>query len=308
MGLALEKKISRYGETVKIVFFGAVQFSAVILRHLLQRGADIAGVCAGPAIFGNADFFDLEPLARSARVPVRRVNDANHPETLAWVQAHRPDVIFCFGWSRLIRRPVLEMAPLGVIGFHPSLLPLNRGRHPLIWALALGLSETGSTFFFMDEGADSGDILSQVKIPISKEETAATLYKKIQAAATQQVDEWLPALALGTHVRRPQPATGGNIWRKRAEMDGEIDWRMADVGIYNLVRALSSPYDGAKFRVDKKTFIAWRVETVDWVAENIEPGKVVSAGPGGPVIKAGKGAIRLLETQPKVVLHEGQYL
>ena len=52
---------------------------------------------------------------------------------------------------------------MGILGYHPSLLPFNRGRHPIIWALALGLKETGSTFFFMDENADTGDIVSQKK-------------------------------------------------------------------------------------------------------------------------------------------------
>jgi len=55
----------------------------------------------------------------------------------------------------------LDLPHLGVIDFHPAALPANRGRHPIIWALVLGLQETASTFFFMDEGADSGDIISQ---------------------------------------------------------------------------------------------------------------------------------------------------
>lgn len=308
MGGSFEEEVLQLGVEMKIIFFGAVQFSAAMLSHVLQRGDSIVGVCAGPASFGNADYADLEPLAMSAGVPVKRVDDANHPETLAWVKAHKPDVIFCFGWSRLIRRPLLELAPMGVIGFHPSLLPFNRGRHPLIWALARGLSVTGSTFFFMDEGADTGDILSQKKVTITKEETASTLYKKILNTATRQIDEWIPALASASYARQPQRVSEGNFWRKRSERDGEIDWRMADEGIYNLVRALSPPYPGATFRVEQKTFIVWKVEIVDSIAENLEPGKVISVGAPGPVVKAGRGAIRLLETEPKIDLQENQYL
>ena len=55
----------------------------------------------------------------------------------------------------------LGFVHLEVIGFHLAAMPANRGRHPIIWALVLGLQETASTFFFMDEGADSGDIISQ---------------------------------------------------------------------------------------------------------------------------------------------------
>lgn len=293
---------------MRIVFFGAVRFSASMLQHLFQRGEKIVGVCAGPKAFGNADFRDLEPLARASGVPVRHVEDANHPETIDWVKSRQPDVIFCFGWSRLIRRPLLVLPPLGVIGFHPSLLPFNRGRHPLIWALARGLTETGSTFFFMDEGADTGDILSQERIPIAKEDTAEDLYHHVIKTAVRQVDEWIPALAAGTHTRRPQPADVGNLWRRRQESDGEIDWRMTDEGIYNLVRALAPPYSGAVFRLHQKPVIVWRVETVAPVAENLEPGKVICIENSGPVVKAGRGAVRLLETEPKVNLQKDQYL
>ena len=213
---------------MKIVFFGAVKFYAAVLQHLLRRGDSVVGVCAGPASFGNADFADLMPIALAAGIPARKIEDANHPDTLAWIGTLRPDVIFCFGWSRLIRRPLLELAPLGVIGFHPSLLPANRGRHPLIWALVCGLAETGSTFFFMDEGVDSGDILSQERVVISKDETAGTLYEKVVKTALRQIDGWIPALAAGVHTRRPQAAALGNLWRKRTERDGEIDWRMTE--------------------------------------------------------------------------------
>ena len=59
----------------------------------------------------------------------------------------RPDIIFCFGWSRLIKEELLKIPKKGVVGYHPAMLPKNRGRHPLIWALALGIKTTGSTFF-----------------------------------------------------------------------------------------------------------------------------------------------------------------
>ena len=71
------------------------------------------------------------------------------------------------GWSRIIGKELLAVPPKGIVGYHPAALPANRGRHPIIWALALGLKETASTFFFMDNGADSGPIISQKSLIIS---------------------------------------------------------------------------------------------------------------------------------------------
>ena len=88
-------------------------------------------------------------------------------------------MIFCFGWSSLLKERVLNIPPMGVIGYHPAKLPENRGRHPLIWAIALGLENSASTFFFMDKGADSGDILSQVDFNISYQDDAQSVYQKV---------------------------------------------------------------------------------------------------------------------------------
>ena len=83
---------------------------------------------------------------------LRYVDDVNSKDNYNWIKSLNPDIIFCFGWSNLLKKDILTLAPMGVLGFHPSKLPQNRGRHPLIWALALGLKKSASTFFFMDEG------------------------------------------------------------------------------------------------------------------------------------------------------------
>ena len=102
-------------------------------------------------------------------------------------------MIYCFGWSLLDES--LSIAPLGVMGFHPAKLPQNRGRHPIIWALALGLDETASTFFKMDLGADSGAILSQEVIEIKPNDNATSLYENILTVAERQVQEFTIELA-----------------------------------------------------------------------------------------------------------------
>ena len=130
------------------------------------------GVCTLKKSPFNADHVDLSPLCRKHRIPVTYTPDINSDESIIWIKKLVPDIIFCFGWSRLLKSNVLNVAPKGVVGYHPATLPANRGRHPLIWALVLGLKQTGSTFFFMDEGSDSGDILSQLQIKITETDDA----------------------------------------------------------------------------------------------------------------------------------------
>ena len=102
----------------------------------------------------NTDFVDLSHFCIEQSIPYFHYDGHSSNEPESFMRDLRPDVIFCIGWSHLLNEKFLEIADQGVIGFHPAKLPSNRGRHPIIWALALGLEETASTFFKMEEGAE----------------------------------------------------------------------------------------------------------------------------------------------------------
>lgn len=294
---------------MRIVFIGAVDFSRSTLVHLLSGGAQIVGVCSQAGMKNNSDYATLHDICIDHAIPLLLENDLSSATALKWIRDLRPDVIFCFGWSRILGEDVLRLAPLGVIGFHPAALPQNRGRHPIVWALALGLQETASTFFFMDTGADSGDILSQKPVDITGNDDAGSLYAKVTKVALSQIDEFVPALASNNFTRTKQDHSRANTWRKRQHVDGIIDWRMSADVIVNLVRALSKPYIGASFLLDGEELKLWEAQAVLGAPENVEPGKVlVGGGAGETLVKCGIGAVRLLRIEPEVRLREGSYL
>lgn len=293
---------------MRIIFIGTVEFSLLALKRLLAIGAEVVGVCTLRGSTLNADYADLGPLCREHGIPLIFTEDINAQASLNWIRAHEPDVIFCFGWSRLLKDELLAAAPLGVVGFHPAALPANRGRHPLIWALALGLEQTATTFFFMDAGADSGDILSQRYIAIDPADDARVLYDKVCSTALEQIAQFVPQLADGSFARLPQDHTQANTWRKRGMADGKIDWRMSARSIHNLVRALAKPYVGANFVADGKDIKVWKSMVLCDAPPNIEPGTVLSRRAGAPVIKCGEDALCLLVTEPYFNPIEGSYL
>jgi methionyl-tRNA formyltransferase len=293
---------------MRIVFVGAVEFSLRALERLVELDAEIVGVCTLQESKFNADHADLSNFSKAHGVPSFYVNDINSIETLNWIREKSPDVIFCFGWSRLIKQDLLELAPLGVIGFHPAALPANRGRHPIIWALVLGLKKTASTFFFMDAGADTGDILSQQEILIAEQDDARTLYDKVIQTALTQIAEFLPKLANRSFQRIKQNELFANVWRKRSCADGKIDWRMSAQTIHNLVRGLAAPYVGAHFLVDGKEIKVWKSAIFLNAPNNIEAGKVLLNTNEGLVVKCGVDAITLLVTHPEFKANVGACL
>jgi methionyl-tRNA formyltransferase len=293
---------------MRIVYIGSVKFSEDVLQQLLEIRADIVGVCTKEKSVFNADHVDLRSLCELNEIPWTYSDNINSDRTTSWIRTLKPDVIFCFGWSEIIQAELLGIPPLGVIGFHPAALPNNRGRHPLIWSLVLGLKETASTFFFLDSGIDSGDIVSQVEIQIGHEDNANDLYNKVTAVAKKQILEFVPKLALGTVERQKQNNALANVWRKRGINDGHIDWRMSAESIHNLVRGLSKPYVGAHFIFRGSEIKVWKTTIWKESPANIEPGKILLVSETGTVVKCGTGAICLTQTGPGFKPTEGDYL
>ena len=282
---------------MRIFFIGAVKFSEAMLNILIEhKDAEIVGIATKSQSRFNADHVNLSSIAEENNIQFKYVKDINAPHILEWIESLNPEVIYCFGWSSLIKTELLNLSPLGVIGYHPAELPMNRGRHPLIWALVLGLERTASTFFKMDEGADSGDILSQNLIPIERDDYAADLYKKIIESAKKQVLELTHQLAKRVHTFAVQDHSKANLWRKRGIADGRIDFRMSSDSIYNLIRGLSKPYIGAHIDFQQKECKVWTAKACGDVYPNFESGKVLEINSEGAIkVVTGSSSIWLVE-------------
>lgn len=279
---------------MRACFIGCVAASLPALETLAALNEiHLAGVVTREASPFNADHVNLRPFCEEHGIPWIYAGPRLEGAALAFLREARPEVIFCLGWSSLLSKEILAAAPLGVVGFHPSPLPFGRGRHPLIWALALGLNRTASTFFFMDEGADSGDIISQAPVEISPEDTAATLYARVMRTAREQLRDFAPALARGTAPRLPQDHSQATYWRKRDKRDGTIDFRMTAEAVYNLVRALSPPYPGAQAVYKNREYKVWDAAVAGCDDRRHEPGKVLEARGREVTVKCGLDAIVL---------------
>ena len=296
---------------MKIIFIGTVKSSYEKLKLLIQLKADIVGVITKKSSPFNTDHVDLSSLCKTHNIDyIYSEKSINAPPIISWIQEKKTDIIFCFGWSEIIKKDILNIPPMGVIGFHPAQLPKNRGRHPIIWALVLGLDQTASSFFFMDEGADSGDILSQETIDITYDDDANTLYNKVVNTALNQIKIFLPLLKQNTFKRRPQNPSQANTWRKRSIPDGIIDFRMSSYAIYNLIRGLTHPYCGAIIKINDTKMVVWKSEEVFNIPPNIEPGKILKIDRKNTyfIVKCSDNAIKIYSSIDQIDLLQGNYL
>ncbi len=293
---------------LKITVIGCVEFSEQALKTLVNnQSCSVDLVITKKSSTINSDFVDLGELASQHKIPCVHIEKNDQSKIAESLKRYSSDVVFCVGWSYLLKTEVLSIPRFGVVGYHPAEIPHNRGRHPLIWALALGMKKTASTFFLMDEGADTGRILSQRPIEIRDSDYARDLYNEMLSVALAQIEWLVDHWGEAFHAAAEQPE-GGNAWRKRGKQDGKIDWRMSASSIFNLIRALSEPYPGAHFEYDGGEAIVWKAKVVEPSSENLEPGKILAVSGEGVQVKCGEDALLLecVENMPDVRL--GDYL
>ena len=209
----------------KIIFIGSVYFSGKILEKLIKMNIEIVAVICKKKSNYNSDFFDLSKICLKNNLKYKFVHDINSSSSVNFIKKIHPDLILCFGWSQILNRSILSIPSKGVVGYHPSKLPLNRGCHPLIWSLVLGLKNTASTFFWMNSKIDGGQIISQKKIIISKKDNAQSLYDKIIKMSLIQISLFLPKIFIVNNKSVQKRIINNNsiisnYWRKRSFKDG----------------------------------------------------------------------------------------
>jgi methionyl-tRNA formyltransferase len=298
---------------IKIGFIGCVESSAVGLNSLLSNNnADyqVVGVVTKKFSSFNSDFVDLSSICIEHSVPYLYAGENKSNTVEDFMQKLQPDIIFCVGWSYLLNSDLLNIPKYGVLGFHPADLPANRGRHPIIWAIALGLKSTSSTFFKMDLGADTGPIVNQVKIKIKSHYNARNLYDEILNTVSCQVTQIAEDMVAGKLNFVDQDHSKSNVWRKRGINDGVIDFRMTAEDIHNLVRALSSPYPGADVKIESDVYKIWKSELISSrYPKNIEPGSILEIDEDRLLVKAaGMSALYIWNKELGEKLIVGDYI
>lgn len=275
---------------MRIVLVGAVESTHTAFHALLSAGVLPVALVTLPreALDRHSDAVDLADLADRAGVPLVFSTDVNTPQTLARLRALKPDLIFVVGWSQICRAEFRSMARHGCIGFHPSALPRLRGRAVIPWTILTRQDTTGSTFFFLDEGVDSGDIIAQSLFPLDEQETARTLYDKHLASIAALLPEIVSQFEQQNPRRIPQDESRASYCARRGPEDGLIDWRAGADDILRLVRAVGDPYPGAFTRHGASRVRIDEARPYDGGMRFIGlPGQIQTYSPEGPVVLCG---------------------
>ncbi len=112
------------------------------------------------------------------------------------IRAWSADLVVLAGFMRVVKETLLNAFPGKIINLHPSLLPKYPGLHSVQRAFDAGEKECGCTVHYVNAVIDGGDIISQSRVRIEKEDTFTTLMEKVHAAEHTLLPEAIRKLSL----------------------------------------------------------------------------------------------------------------
>ncbi|WP_132057806.1 methionyl-tRNA formyltransferase [Halorussus amylolyticus] len=232
-----------------------------------------------------------------------QIDSINDESTKRQLRKYDLDILLVMAWQELLNEEVLSLPEVGCVGRHLSLLPKRRGRAPVAWALIHGLTETGVTLFWLDEGVDSGDIVVQQSVPIDHEDEAHDLHEKMTDTSVALLDDVLPKFEEGTFPRTPQNTDEATYTHPRRPDMGLIDWERSASTIYNFIRGQTRPYPGAftYHKMDKVT--VWHASIDHPTAVRGQVGEILETMTDDELlVQTGNGTLQI-----EAENHDGSY-
>ncbi len=245
----------------------------------------------------TAGFCSFDALMEGRNIPFHKIEDINNPLIVKRIKEDRPDLIIQVAWSQIIKDKILRIPRLGCVGFHSSLLPKYSGGSPVNWGIINGETEWGITFFYLEPGVDSGDIIAQRKFEITLEDTCKTVYDKATQCAVEIFREYLNKIEDGTAPRIKQDESKATRFKRRQPEDGIIDWNKSAMELYNWVRALTHPYPGAFTYYQGNKLYIWQATLSDIDTENVKPGQIVGTAENGFIVATKTEGLIIEEVQ-----------
>ncbi|HEY4065243.1 MAG TPA: methionyl-tRNA formyltransferase [Puia sp.] len=247
---------------MKIVLFGEDLFTAATLQSLIGNGQEIAAVIC-PLYPGNKEYQALEKAARHNHIPFLHEPDVNAPGIGDLLSKINPDLLLSVHLKKILRPAIFTRAKKGALNVHPSLLPKYRGLSPQHQALLHGDTETGVTIHFIDETADTGDILLRERIPLTMATYIYDLQLKMLSVYKDLVPRAITTIEAGNFRTERQEGTAASWFGALKDRDREIDLKKTKFETYNKIRAVSKPYKGAYH----DNITVWRAEMADPATE-----------------------------------------
>lgn len=282
-------------EKLNIIFAGTPDFAAKHLSALIESEFNVVAVYTQPdrpagrgkKLTASA----VKLLAVEYELPVYQPENFKSDNTVAELASLNADIMIVVAYGLILPAVILQTPRLGCLNVHGSLLPRWRGAAPIQRAIWAGDKETGVTIMQMNEGLDTGDMLSKVSYPIDADETSSSLYEKLATQAPQVLVDTIRQLTKGELSAEVQDETLANYAKKLSKAEALIDWSENATFIERCVRAFN-PWPMSYFELAGKPVKVHKVNVIKQTTT--QPiGTIISADKTGIQVSTGNAILNL---------------
>lgn len=291
---------------MRVLFAGTGDIGIPALRFL-ARHHTLVGVLTQPDRPAGrhrelkAPAIKEELIQLSPTVPLLQPESPRLPEAIEWVRSLAPDVMVTMAYGRILPHELLEAPSLACLNIHASLLPRHRGASPIQAVIASGDKESGITIMYMAEGLDTGDILLEKRLLLSRRETAASLSDRLAELAPEVLEESLQLLVGGMAPRIVQDHGSATVTGKIGRAESMLDWRLPALELERKIRSLQ-PRPAAVAELPSASGAAVTVKIHSAIVARRAigiPGTILRVDARGILVACGEGGLLLGMIQPE---------
>ena len=270
-------------EDLRILFMGTPDFAKMHLEALVENKFNVVGVfCREDKPKGRGMKLMAPPVKEYAvnhNIPVYQPNKVkNNPEVMNIIQKLNPNLIIVVAYGRILPKEILDYPKYGCINVHGSILPKYRGAAPIQWAVINGDNETGVTTMYMDEGMDTGDMITISRIQIDRKDTYETVHDKLAIVGVKTLINDLYTLVENDGIlERTKQPDEFTIAPMLSKDNSRIDFNDTADSICNLIHG-TNPFPGAWCKLDEdRTYKVYEAERIDFSVDyEAELGEIVA--------------------------------
>ncbi len=289
---------------MRIIYMGTPDFAVPPLEALVNANHQVTHVVTQPdAVRDRGKKVKFSPVKEKAIelgievLQPERVK--KNEEFIDKIRAAKPDAIVVAAYGQILPKSILEIPEHGCLNIHGSLLPRFRGAAPIQASIIEGDKETGITIMYMEQGLDTGDMISKMATPIDHK-TGEELHDELSQMGAELIVKTLEDIEAGNFTRQKQQDELSTYAPMISKADGHVNFQDDPARIERIIRAFD-PWPGTFAKLGDKNIKLWKAEVVESDSatskKGLEPGTVISVSDDGIDIIAGEGLLRVTQIQ-----------
>lgn len=286
---------------LRIAFMGTPDFSVPALRNLINSKHRVVCVYSQPPRpKGRGQHVSPSPVheaAEAAGIEVRTPLNFKKDEDIAAFMALELDVAVVAAYGLILPKVILDAPKYGCINIHASLLPRWRGAAPIQRAILEGDEQSGVTIMQMEEGLDTGPMISKKAVPIRATTTGQSLHDMLSALGSSMIEDVMNTLLeKGGLESEIQPEEGMTYAKMLKKEEGRIVWENDASYIDRQIRAFN-PWPGTWCETENGRRLKIIEATLGDNASSAEAGLV--SDDAGTIVCGNGSALMLHTIQPE---------